>query len=399
MTDGLPPPDVAGPPPDDGRLALRLLGASFMALGVALLAHAAQGPLRLPAGALAPASKAALAAEPDEPPPSSGPVSVVALGDFDPFYALRRSPSTPPPDLFGSLAPLLGPAHLRLIGVAAIDPSSPMALHVNGPVVNDEGARLIAGGKFNVAVLGHPEPARGGTQGLVAAAERLRAAGPNTLGAGATPDDSIGPLRLLVEGRRIAWLALDTQPGPEAGPDFGKAELVRRLAALREEGEADAVVVVVHAGERYAHWPAEGTQRLFRSIADAGADAVLGLRSALMQGVEWHRGVPLLYGLGNPLSPSNREHPQAGVAVLARLRFGAKGPPSVEFCPFRSEPHAIVPLASDRLRATYEASIWQRVHLVNKPFGGVAVGPTAPDGCAALTPAPPAPVRPGARSL
>ncbi|HEU4408050.1 MAG TPA: CapA family protein [Polyangiaceae bacterium] len=393
-----PSPGEAGLSAAEGwRLALRLLGASGVALAFAFVGQALQAPLSLPAG-LAPPPPPSPPDEPEAPPapalPPGEPLVVVALGAFDPSYALRHlPPGAPTPDLFAPLAPLLGPAHFRLIGISSVDTSTPGALTVSGPPVTDEGARLVASGNFDLAVLGHPAYERGGRRALLEGAERLRAAGPSPLGVGATADEALGPMRLLVEGRRVAWLAFDAQPAAPAGAGLG--ELERRLAALREEGEADAVVVGVHAGERYAAVPSESTRRLFRTIADAGAHVVLGLRPALLQGAEWHKGVPLVYGIGNPLSPSDREHPEAGIAALARLRFAERGPPSVEICPVRAEPRALAPLASDPLRASYEVALWQRVRLAGRPLGGIGLGPVGPDGCAALGPPPPGrPARP-----
>ncbi|HEU4537728.1 MAG TPA: CapA family protein, partial [Polyangiaceae bacterium] len=246
------------------RLGARLVGASFVALALALLADAALGPPRLTASVLA---------TPEAPPPGDEVrrpgenLVVVVLGAVDPAYAVRRvgAGGREPPDLFAPLGSLLGPAHFRVLGVSPIEPSSPGA--VPGPLLTEEGAKMVGRGGFDLAVLGHSVPERAGRRGMAEGAARLREAGVGTLGTG-TPEEPWGPLRLIVEGRRVAWLAFDSSAGAEASP----AELARRVAALREEGEADAVLVAVHAGERYATAPSEPARRLFRAAADAGAD-------------------------------------------------------------------------------------------------------------------------------
>ncbi|MCU0681720.1 MAG: CapA family protein [Polyangiaceae bacterium] len=383
-----PPSGQAGRHSAGVHLASRLVGASFAALALALVGSMAWGPPRLPEGALPTPEITETPSEDVRRPGES--LVVVALGAFDPAQALRRlGPSgAAPPDAFAPLATLLGSAHFRLLGISPMEPTSPGAFL--GPLVTEEGAKLVGRGGFNLAVLGHPVPERAGRRGLAEGAARLREAGLSTLGTG-TPEEPWGPLRLIVEGRRVAWLALDSSAGPDANP----AELTRRIAALREEGEADAVLVVVHAGERFATAPSEPARRLFRAAADAGADVVLGLRPALLQGVEWRHGVPLLYGIGNPLSPSDREHPEAAIAALARLRFGAPGPPAVEICPLRADVHAIAPLALDSLRFSYEATFWQRLRLISRPYGNLTVSPPSPDGCATLLPPPPLPAGSG----
>jgi hypothetical protein len=364
-----------------------MAGASFVALSAALLFEAAREPPRLAEPPPEPPPPA-----PADAPPPEGPLVVMACGAVDPVYALRRRrPTADPPALFAPLAALLEPAQFRLLGLAPVDAKRPGVPALAEPLVSDEGAQLVALGHFDLAVFGPPDPARGGRPGALDGAERLRAAGVSALGAAETADEALGPLRYLVEGHRVAWLAFDEPEGaPAERADERLGELARRLVALRREGEADAVVVGVHAGDRYAVRPSDRTRQTFRALADAGADVVLGLRPALVHGVEWWHGVPLLYGIGTPFAPSDREHPEAGVAALARLRFEGRGPPAVELCPVRADGRALRPLAADSFRHSYEPALWLRLRAQAKSLGGFSLGPAAPDGCAAVGP-PPAP--------
>jgi len=115
------------------------------------------------------------------------------------------------------------------------------------------------------------------------------------------------PLIIERKGLRIALLGYDEffpryfeaghdHPGVAWSEDEQVAADIRRA---REVGRADIVIPFMHWGEE--HRPAANARQrhLARLMIDAGADAVVGTHPHVVQDVEYHRGKPIIYSLGN----------------------------------------------------------------------------------------------------
>ncbi len=84
----------------------------------------------------------------------------------------------------------------------------------------------------------------------------------------------------------------------EANPDDVKAIVA---AVDRARGEADVVIVTIHAHEAGSsrETPAAFLQPFARACIDAGAHACLGHGPHVLRGIEIYRGFPIFYSLGN----------------------------------------------------------------------------------------------------
>lgn len=91
------------------------------------------------------------------------------------------------------------------------------------------------------------------------------------------------------------WYATDTSPGM-----IGTYDPALFLESIREaKDNADFVVAYVHWGVERKHYP-ENYQKVFaRNYIDAGADAVIGCHPHVMQGLQFYKGKPIAYSLGN----------------------------------------------------------------------------------------------------
>jgi poly-gamma-glutamate synthesis protein (capsule biosynthesis protein) len=69
---------------------------------------------------------------------------------------------------------------------------------------------------------------------------------------------------------------------------------------IKENRErADCVVVSLHWGEEFCHYPTPGQMSVARGIIDAGAHIVLGHHSHVLQGIERYRKGVIAYNLGS----------------------------------------------------------------------------------------------------
>lgn len=164
--------------------------------------------------------------------------------------------------------------------------------------------------------------------GLQTTLKSLTTAGISHSGAGLTMADAIQPAIIEKKGLKVALISLlvspqfpgigtaatDTSPGvaPIHGARVrmigGKAafapsdeDLQRLEAAIKAvRAKADVVAVSMHI-----HWGGleeidpEGKQLVTRAAIDAGADMVLGHGPHVVNGIEFYKGKPIFYSVGN----------------------------------------------------------------------------------------------------
>jgi hypothetical protein len=101
------------------------------------------------------------------------------------------------------------------------------------------------------------------------------------------------------------------------------------------------VLVAVHWGDNYRGEPSLQKRLIGQAIIDAGADAVLGSSAHMLQGVEVHKGRPIIHDAGNLLFDfSDGKTRKSGLFSLSADDNGIVG---LEFYPVLSEPGFSVP--------------------------------------------------------
>ncbi|WP_229725444.1 CapA family protein [Hymenobacter baengnokdamensis] len=98
----------------------------------------------------------------------------------------------------------------------------------------------------------------------------------------------------------FAYSALTQQIAGEGcvcGHDF--ATLCERVATYKTLFPERAVLVYLHWGTEYAAQPSTEQRQQAHDLVDAGAAAVIGAHPHVVQPVEFYRGRPIVYSLGN----------------------------------------------------------------------------------------------------
>lgn len=139
---------------------------------------------------------------------------------------------------------------------------------------------------------------------------RLDAAGIAHVGAGQSPEAAREPVVLEAAGKRVAivgftdnfpeYAATEQRPGTFYLPiePAGVDEVASVIGETRGRG-ADFVVVTAHWGPNMRERPPEHFRDFARSIIEAGADLWFGHSAHIFQGVEFHRGRPIIYDGGD----------------------------------------------------------------------------------------------------
>ena len=146
-----------------------------------------------------------------------------------------------------------------------------------------------------------------GTDALVDTLDTLDGAGIPHVGAGRNLDEAKEPVLLEVKGKTIgflgasrvipegSWNASSTRPGVLT--TYDPAALVAEIKKLRER--CDYLVVYVHWGIERDERPQDYQRALGQQYIDAGADLVIGSHPHVLQGLEYYKGKPIVYSLGN----------------------------------------------------------------------------------------------------
>lgn len=148
-----------------------------------------------------------------------------------------------------------------------------------------------------------------GTDALLDTCEVLDGAGILHTGAGKDLNAAKQPVVFEKNGQRVAligatrvipeagWAAANGHPGMLSSYEVSVEPLLAQIAECHEQGEM--VVVLIHWGIERDETPQEYQRALAKRYIDAGADLVIGSHPHVLQGIEYYKGKPIFYSLGN----------------------------------------------------------------------------------------------------
>ncbi|MBD2770195.1 CapA family protein [Hymenobacter sp. BT664] len=144
---------------------------------------------------------------------------------------------------------------------------------------------------------------------------------------GYQPDSTAGCLpTLLGADSSVAVLAYSAFRGTMAGESCVCGghfrALCERLATYKTLFPKRAVLVYLHWGTEYAGLPTREQRQQARTLIDCGAAAVVGAHPHVVQTVEYYRGRPILYSLGNFLFDQQGSATDLAVQADFDLRDG-----------------------------------------------------------------------------
>lgn len=337
-------------------------------------------------------------------PPGRGRVVVVAGGDVELGRAmgqrLLREPELEP---LRTLAPLLASGEERFVNVESpLSEQGGVTMSRDNPLVfvgPPVGADALARARITVVSTANNHAWDFGRRAFVETLENLDRVGVRHVGTGRSREEARRHVIVEHEGYRIAFLAVTDawNQGPLAehvARDLvAEAEgLPEQVAALRRDPSIDAILVSYHGGDEYQDGPMLRTRRLLHATIDAGADAVLGHHVHVVQGIEWRRGRPILYSMGNLLMQAHRKVPATAYGYLARLTLERGAAPRLEVCPFHIVGLTPTRFVDAREREALERIFFTRLRRVSWLVDErLHLGPTGDDGCALVAPRPDAP--------
>jgi poly-gamma-glutamate synthesis protein (capsule biosynthesis protein) len=192
---------------------------------------------------------------------------------------------------------------------------------------------------FNVAALANNHILDYGRQGLTETLSALDGAGIAHHGAGNSPEEATKPLQIKSGDLRITFLnfAEGEFSSIESGSGSGAAtiDLMANSSSIRQaRASSDLVIVSVHAGNEYQHFPSPWIQRLYRSYIELGADAVIAHHPHIPQGIEFYNNRVIVYSLGDFMFEFLND-PGTRITFALEIQFTKKEIKSVHIHPMR----------------------------------------------------------------
>ncbi len=235
-------------------------------------------------------------------------VSLVVVGDLvftgpfagDPAGTVDRLP----PDLraaldgdivLANLECALAEAVPRAVGRAEV----PL---VTAPLTTIDGLQRL---NVSVVSLANNHVFDGGPAGLAQTTQALDRGGILHFGAGLDYAAASRPAVVERNGVRVAFLGFcgcevagRNKPGTLLFDCASTRKLIRRT-----KDRCDFLVLYFHEGIEAFNFPTRATLRACHRAVEAGADLIVGTHPHTIQGIEYYRGAPIVYSLGNFVMP------------------------------------------------------------------------------------------------
>jgi poly-gamma-glutamate synthesis protein (capsule biosynthesis protein) len=289
--------------------------------------------------------------------------------DWAPIRAFDSLVGHDPESAYGDLLPVLRQADLRVVNCECALTTAVTPVWKSGTVFKGapRHARGLTAVPFDVACLGNNHVLDYGVRGLRETMRLLERSGIQTVGAGLTEDEAHAPLTMVRNGLTIHLVNVsegEDLTSSRGGPGVFGWDIPRAIATIRRCKKAGGVVIAIaHCGLEYVPYPPPYVVAAFRAMIEAGADAVIGHHPHVPQGIEYCKGRPIAYSLGNFLFYQHTElfHRKTGFCVS--LEFDGQ-----RFAGLDLHPYRITEGGLRRLDAKENAAFRKTMTALSKPF-------------------------------
>ncbi len=147
-----------------------------------------------------------------------------------------------------------------------------------------------------------------GPEALVDTMDTLAAADILYFGAGGNIKEAMSPIYINVQGKTIAYVGASraekypmTPQATENSPGILRCyDTELFIEAIKNANQkADYVVASVHWGTEYSQELEDVQLETSKEYINAGADIIIGSHPHILQGIEFYKGKPIIYSLGN----------------------------------------------------------------------------------------------------
>ena len=182
----------------------------------------------------------------------------------------------------------------------------------------------------------------------------------NTVGAGLTLAEANKIFYKNFGELSVAVINIAENEWCNASESRGGANPMNFIANTRSILEAkkisDIVILIVHGGHEYYHFPSPRMVEQYRFYAELGASIIIGHHSHFISGYEIFNGVPIFYGLGNFLFDSDADSNEWYEGLLLEIKINHHKEINWKLLPF-SQRNRKVKILEENDKATIEKKL------------------------------------------
>ena len=184
-----------------------------------------------------------------------------------------------------------------------------------------------------------------GEECLVQGVRLIEDAGVEVIGAGASESEAREPYVFEKNGVKVGILATaELVPDPSWAAGANSAGLAvdyhgwypKIVQSIRElKVKADIVIVMVHWGDERTATPNERIMPMAKAMEEAGADAIIGSHSHVLQGIRFDGKALIAYSLGNFVFSTRPDLPESQEGAVLTLTVAKSGIQEARVVPTR----------------------------------------------------------------
>lgn len=233
-------------------------------------------------------------------------IKILLTGDFCPInrienLALRHEFS----DIFNDFSNVLNGNDLNITDLECPLTLSNTARPKTGPhqKAHPDCINILKHAGIHLAAMANNHIMDYGSEGALDTMELCAKNGINTIGIGKTREEAARPYSTIIQNKKIAVLNYadnEFLTTPDRALTCNPIDAVQCFYDIRiAKQNHDYVIVIMHAGNEFYELPAPRTKKLYRSVIDMGADAIISHHTHAFSGYEVYNSKPIFYGLGN----------------------------------------------------------------------------------------------------
>jgi poly-gamma-glutamate capsule biosynthesis protein CapA/YwtB (metallophosphatase superfamily) len=296
-------------------------------------------------------------------------IKVLVASDWAPIRTFDALVADNPASVYGDLLPLLRSADLRIVNCECALTSSEKPVWKSGATFKGrpEHVRGLTAVPFDVACLANNHIFDYGLHGFKETLDVLRRSRIRTVGAGLTEDEACAPLVIRFGKSKVSLINIsegEDLTAARGGPGVYGWEIDKACRQVRHGKRAGAcVLVIAHCGLEYVPYPPTYVASAFRRLVDAGADCIMGHHPHVPQGIEYYRGCPIAYSLGNFVFYQHTDLYYRKVGYFVTLHIKGNGIAGFEIHPYRITDSGLA-----RLKPIEEREFRRKLERISRPL-------------------------------